>query len=462
MASRPTRLLITAGLVAGLPVASGLAQDRPSAAPPPPTDMAAEPGVDPEATFLSTSLGISLEEARGRRDIMSRIGALVQRAQAEDDSFAGVWVEQQPAFRIIVAFADQEDRQQFLQSLDPALRRYVQLRHVRAKAETERAELEEIFGALRGKGEDFTVSFNPKNQKYEVLVGEQANSQSVLSMVPPRLRSLVVVNRGPVPVDVQSNVSPGDRVHAGWDALTAEGYYACTFGFAGVNVNNRPAISTAGHCLAQQPKVTKSTDPGAYVTLPAPFAERQQDTYDFQLHEAVGLDPGYWVWFQNSKPVRGYESYVNYVPGYHSSGYFTVSAAAPYKINNGEHWVHRPVCKYGSRTGFTCGYISASYVYGEADGRPFSGMVRVNRSSQRIIAFSGDSGGPVFSPPNAQYDLVALGIMKSAQAHVNADGSARPCVNGTGYDCGYFYMPIDRIDHDGRIDLYTTLGLVRP
>jgi len=68
----------------------------------------------------------------------------------------------------------------------------------------------------------------------------------------------------------------------------------------------------------------------------------------------------------------------------------------------------------------------------------------------------------LFSPPNAQYDTVALGIVKATEAHTNPDGSPRPCLTGTGYDCGYFYMPIDRIDHAGRFDLYTTMGLVRP
>lgn len=386
-------------MVAGLALSAPInAQSGPTKAPPAPTDLSAPPGANPEAAFLSESFGISPDEARERIGIMNQVGELVRKAEAEGGtSYAGVWVEHEPVFKVLVAFADQQPRQTFVASLDPQMRRFVQIRNVRAGVRQQQADIAAIFEALRQGGRDFFVAFNPKNQKYEVTVNEGSDTQSVLSAIPPQLRSLVTVQKGPVPKNAQSNVTPGDRVHAGWDALTSTGAFACTFGFAGVNVNNRPAVSTAGHCTSQQPKVVKSTNTAAYVTLPLPFAERFYDIFDFQLHEAVGLDPGYWVWFQNSKPVRGYENYVNTVSGYYSDGYFTVSGVAPYKINNGEHYVDRPVCKSGSRTGFTCGLISSSYVSGTSEGQSFTGMVRVNRSQQMVIAFSGDSGGPVFS-----------------------------------------------------------------
>lgn len=51
------------------------------------------------------------------------------------------------------------------------------------------------------------------------------------------------------------------------------------------------------------------------------------------------------------------------------------------------------VCKFGRRTGYTCGFVDAAEFY----SRPYGYMARVNRSAAYpIVNDEGDSGGPVF------------------------------------------------------------------
>ena len=449
------------GLCATAAAAQPAARDA-VARPPLPAERKAEgSGVDAQIRYLQDAYKIGEAEARERQETMREIEGLIAAARGEDpDAFAGVWVEHEPVFRIVVAFAGNADRAGFAETVSPRLRRHLQLRTARKSLAGSEAELAELFSALKGAGVDFTAAFEPTSQKFVVTAETDAGGGRLRALVPAALRDLVQIRRGPVARDVQSGVQPGDAVYGGWDALGSDGYYECTFAFAGRNSYGRDSILTAAHCSSPNPKVQQS---GHQVTLPAAFDSRWEGNYDFRAHEVVGLSTGYWVYFMNSKPVRGYTSYVNTVPGFYSDGYFTVSGTVKGNVvGNGNHYVGLPVCKYGSRTGFTCGTVTASSVSGTANGRSYTGMVRVGRSNQTVTAFSGDSGAPTFSWPDSGYNIVAHGIMKAAEAHTNSDGTIRPCVNGQGWDCGYVYMPIDRVNDRLPFQIHTTAGLVVP
>lgn len=435
--------------------------DAPRRPPAPAETRSGGSGVEAQLRYLQDSYKLSATEARERYESLQEIEALIAAAKASDpQAFAGVWVEHEPVFRVVVAFAGNEERSDFAATVPPKLRRHLQLRKVRKSLAGSEEEMSALFSALRGGGTDFVSAFDPASQKYVVTVENDAGGNRLRELVPASLRDLVQFRKGPVGRDVQSGVQAGDAVYGGWDALGSDGYYECTFAFAGRNSSGRDSILTAAHCSSPNPKIQET---GHLVTLPAAFESRWEGAYDFRAHETVGLSSGYWVYFLNSKPVRGHTSYVNTVPGFYSDGYFTVNATLKGNVvGNGNHYVGLPVCKSGSRTGFTCGTVTASSVSGTSNGRAYSGMVRVGRSNQAVTAFSGDSGAPVFSWPDSGYNITALGIMKAAEAHTNADGSLRPCVNGQGYDCGHVYMPIDRVNDRLPFQIHTTAGLVVP
>lgn len=450
-------------LALGLCATASLAQPaarEPVKQPPLPAERKTEgSGAEAHIRYLQDAHKLSATDARERHETMEEIEGLIAAARAEDpEAFAGVWVEHEPVFKVVVAFAGNEDRAAFAEKVSPRLRRHLQLRKARKSLAGNEAELAALFAALKGGGADFTAAFEPTSQKYVVTAETDTAGGRLQALVPAALRDLVQIRKGPAPRDVQSGVQPGDAVYGGWDALGSDEYFECTFAFAGRNSYGRDSILTSAHCSSPNPKIQQT---GHVVTLPAAFDSRWEGNYDFRAHEVVGLSTGYWVYFLNSKTVRGY-SYVNTVPGYYSDGYFTVSATLKYSMSNSNHYVGMPVCKYGSRTGFTCGAVTASSVSGTSNGRAFTGMVRVGRSTQTVTAFSGDSGAPTFSKAGSDYNITAFGILKSAEGHTNPDGSLRPCVNGQGYDCGYFYMPIDRVNDRLPFQIHTTTGLVVP
>lgn len=275
-------------------------------------------GVEAQIRYLQDADKLGAAEARERYDVLQEIEALIAAARAEDaDAFAGLWVEHEPVFRIVAAFAGNDERSAFAAKVSPNLRRHLQLRKVRKSLVESEAELAALFLALRVGGPNFTLAFEPTSQKYVVTAADDSGGNRLRALVPAALRDLVQIRKGPVGRDVQSGVQAGDAVYA-------------------------------------------------------------------------------------------------------------------------------------------------SSVSGSSSGRAYTGMVRVGRSSQSVTAFSGDSGAPVFSFPNSGYNITAHGIMKAAEAHTNSDGSLRPCVNGQGYDCGYFYMPIDRANDRVPFLVHTTAGLVVP
>jgi hypothetical protein len=184
-------------------------------------------------------------------------------------------------------------------------------------------------------------------------------------------------------------------------------------------------------------------------------------TYDFRAHVITGLDNGPWVYYKNNKQVTGYQ-YINTVAYLSDWGHFLVTGSLANSTSS--NWGHpegMTICKMGQTTGITCGIITEDSASGVDSNGSFYGLVRVGRSNQKVIAFSGDSGGPTFTAPDTTNRVRAAGIIKSAEAHSTSSGP-QPCVTNTAYDCGYYYMPIDRINDVLPMQIKTETGTVSP
>lgn len=414
------------------------------------------PGRDLLVDVLAQQYGISAQDAAERAEILREVQEVVQAAVGSDEAgFGGVWVDHSPTFRIIVGFTDQSERREFLDRLSPRLRRYVQIRNSAKALGTAQQEVAQIQQALSSARIPFETFFDPRSQNHVVVVRDQGDANTARGLIPPALRSTVNVRVGPVLDTFQTNVRTGDAVYGAWDLLNSAGGPTCTYGFAGRDSSGRDSILTAGHCQTNPPYVI-GADGAHLVQLPGATETRYGDQYDFRHHPVVGLMTGYWVWFDNSKPVHNYPQYVNTVSGFGAEGYFTVQGRLQYTAWNSNHYLDMPVCKSGFATGFTCGFVEANWVSGtDVRGVSYTGFVRVNRSSQQVIAFGGDSGAPVFSMPNSAYDITAFGILKGG---ATATGGA-PC---TGSRCYHAYMPIDRVNDRVPFLLHTTQGMLMP
>lgn len=369
---------------------------------------------DPQIDYLARKHGISSEEAAERAEILRQVQQIVDIAAASDPgAFAGLWVDQEPTFKIVVSFAGQEDRRALLDRLPANLRRYVQIKSAGKSLVANQKDLDEILQTISVANIAFEVYFDPRSQNYVVTVKDQADAVRARGLVPPSLRSMVNVRVGPVLRTFQTNVRSGDAVYGAWDLVNSSGTPTCTYGFAGRNTYGRDAMLTAAHCSTSPPYVV-GTGGGHLVQLPADPAPRYGDLYDFRIHSVAGLMTGYWVYYKNSKSVYRYPQYVNTVSGFYGDGYFTVKASLKKSTSyNSNHYLGMPVCKSGFATGFTCGTVQSNWVSGVDDrGVTYKGFVRVGGSSQPVIAWGGDSGGPVFSFPDSAYDIIAYGILK--------------------------------------------------
>ncbi|MFN3726015.1 MAG: S1 family peptidase [Allosphingosinicella sp.] len=430
---------------------------QPTRVPPLPTaENSRGPGRDLQVEFLAQKYGISPQDAAERASILRDIQEVVRAAVGSDEAaFAGVWVDHVPAFKIIVGFAGESERREFLDQLSPRLRRYVQIRHtVKALAVAQR-EVSAIHQALSVAGTPFETYFEPRSQNHIVVVPDQRAANTVRGLIPPALRSSVNIRVGPVLTTHQTNVRSGDAVYGAWELVNSNGDPTCTYGFAGRDSSGRDSILTAGHCQTNPPYVV-GADANHLVQLPAATETRYGDQYDFRHHAVVGLATGYWVWFDNGKPVHNYSQYVNTVPGFGADGYFTVQGRLQYTAWNSNHYVGMPVCKSGFASGFTCGTVEANWVSGiDVRGVSYTGFVRVSGSTQQVIAFGGDSGAPVFSFPSSAYEVTAYGLLKGGATAA----SGGPC---TGAACYFAYMPIDRVNDRVPFLLHTTQGMLAP
>jgi hypothetical protein len=96
---------------------------------------AQEPGTNPSVTHLMKTYGIDKAEAQMRIDLQNEILALSERLNTENDpAYGDIFIKHEPTYKIVVSFADKADRKPFLESLDPKIRRYVQLRTARSRA----------------------------------------------------------------------------------------------------------------------------------------------------------------------------------------------------------------------------------------------------------------------------------------------------------------------------------------
>lgn len=415
-----TRLLVAASAVA-------LAGTAPSAA------MAQDGAVtNPAVTYLMQRHGLSKDEATMRIDLQGQIVALSERLNTSGDvNYADMYIQHDPVFKIVVMFADRSDRKAFLDTLDPGLRRYVQLKQAKRSRALSDAELDTLNAAVVAVGVPFTSEYDLETERFVVTVADQAALAKVRAAIPPKLRSETTVEQGLIPQTeaVPSNVRAGDAAYGGnpvYSTTTSFDYY-CSMGFA-VNYTAggvaKKGMLTAGHC----PDTMYLDYAGRKVTLSGPFidkADRDQsadadgltDKYDYQIFDMTGITVGPTIRYVDK----------NSIPEFPASGSLTLTGITSF-MNQKAGMV---VCKSGHSTGITCGKI----VNGNKSRDGVAGWIEVSQTNQADISEPGDSGGPWFLYPGSSSTITGVGI-HSAGA-------------GTGASSIAVYMPIDYInDHD--------------
>ncbi len=301
---------------------------------------------------LAKRLGVSNDEAKDHLDLQHKAGKYRAEIEAaEPDTFAGMYVEHSPKFRVVVRFTG---------DARSALARHVTDLPVEGDVaelsmRSLRAIQNETYSDLKANNIESASQISERDGSVEFFVLDPAAAESVRG----KLR-----HAGKIKFKKASRLSRGEAVVEGGRPLNNGGLLSCTSGFVvyktGLGNTATRYILTAGHC----PNTL------TYNGVSLPFVGEKYvayDVYDYQWHSrGAFVQPTNEIYDGLSSNLK-------------------ITAVWPMSnMNVGDF-----ICKWGAVTGFTCGNISSLNYNSLGNG----GFVRVNGGGVDLSS-PGDSGGP--------------------------------------------------------------------
>jgi hypothetical protein len=328
-----------------------------------------------DAEWYASDNGVSLDEAIRRLQLQSSVGDLdAQLSEKEQGTFAGLWIQHKPEFRIIA---------QFTHNGQTTIQPYIAQGPLAGLVEVQPADLPLVelrarqmatLKMLRALGIRFDSGIDVLQNHVEVYVPDPAQLTNSLQKANKQLPDKVNVVRVPKLAEPSANIYGGL-------SLSPD----CTIGFSVLQPSTgTKGIATAAHC----PNAMSFN--GQSLTLKG---ELQSGSNDSQWHTTPNYTP------------------INFVE----------DGVGGRSITSQTIWSNQPingtVCKYGRTTGRTCGYIiqkdiSLSYVTGSN-----ATFIRVHNAGVNEAA-GGDSGGPVFFG-NSAYGILSGTLTYSGQSEVD-------------------------------------------
>ena len=291
-----------------------------------------------DTQWYADRYGVTLDEAARRLELGPEISMLQSELRRnESETFAGLWLEHTPRYRVVVRFTDNG-----IETIRP----YTQDRPLSQKVEVRSADLSEatliesqnsVVQLVDELGIDNDSRVDIRNNQVEFYVLDKVGLNSELNSRGVSLAPEVSV------VQVESLSKPTTEIFGGKELTT------CTSGFS-VTDGTKEGVTTAGHCLDSQAFDGRSLTYEGGTT---------GGTYDIQ---------------------------------WHSTTFYTVRN----KVHDGTHdrliqgevlredqYVGQNVCMYGFESGGNCGQILSTTF----------DLVNVQTD---ISVLRGDSGGPFF------------------------------------------------------------------
>ena len=383
----------------------------------------------PNVDYLQKKYNISSEEANMRIELQNDVIALSEKLnQANDSDYADMYIQHQPVYKIIVLFADNSDRKDFLKSLDPKMQRWVQIKQAKKSRSIYSQELDDINMALNRLNLIYTSVYDLESQNFLITVENKSDINLVKQSLPKARNGEVTIKVGNIPKiqAAPSGVRAGDKLYAGNTLSYTSGSPGCTAGFAVSYISGgvtKKGILTSGHCPNDM--LVKFNDHN--VLLSGPIVEKQHrsdpngggdnisDKYDYQIWDGTGLNLDNQIAFKD----------LNGIPEFPATGIFRLTAITTF-LNQKKGMI---VCKSGQTTGITCGEITN----GNASHDGVAGWIQVANSNQANISAGGDSGGVWFLYPGSSTNVTGVGVHTAGNSSTNPEDYA-------------IYMPIDYID----------------
>ena len=375
------------------------------AAAPPAMDESEKADLAVDAEAYAHHYGVEPAEARRRLALQAEIGALdAALAAAAPETFAGLWIEHDPKFQVVVRFTDLDAGAREVRGRLYAVQRTrVELKPARFSLRELDLALEETAADLRAEGIAADLHVDVRNNRVEARVLDVQGATKALSFAGRALRDNVAF------VQTSELVRPDMLVQGGRPITDFVAGTGCTSAFIVRSSGGQLGVTTAGHCDNQQTNL----DDGTTLTFRAEDFEGNQDV---QWHSG-----GCGVEFRNE-----FDS---------GTGIRNVTGS----LGRSGQAVGAWVCKHGRTTGATCGSIGSKSFCPSYVPIGKSTFVCVNPGNVPLSQ-PGDSGGPWFSG-NTAYGV-----------HSGGDGSGTLAI----------YMPIDYISSLGLTVLNYNAGTNPP
>lgn len=365
-------------LVCG-PLAATSSADPAPAAPELPAEL---------ATAVQRDLQISPQEYLHRADVAQDLAAFATGAQRQfPQVFAGAWLND--AGKAVVALAPGANLDDAKDAVSEA---GFEVRNVANSQTVLRGQKNAFQQWLDGQPEPVQqavrgVVVDTVNNTIAVRV-DKAGVPMPGFVDPAHVIVMAAPPAGPPKSDATAEPIAGEHPgapRAGGDAyasVAGKMQLVCSTGFNGVNRDGKPVNITAGHCDPNIPAAGTANAPGMFELLPGNHLGNQLGSFQ----KSVLGHQDYSIVAINDASAARFSNNLVRVPG-----------AAPIAITGvATPVIGAPVCKSGSRTGFSCGVVNAVDQTVQVGDRQLTQSFSAN-----ICALPGDSGGPIVTGTEA-------------------------------------------------------------
>ncbi|WP_459548394.1 S1 family peptidase [Nocardia sp. X0981] len=345
------------------------------------SSAAPDPGLGLPADLvaaLNRDLHLSPEEYLQRADTAQQVAAFATTAQRQyPQVFAGAWLDEQG--KGVIALAPGPGAEEARGAAEST--GFV-VRNVAKSESTLRGEKSAFERWLDGQPEAVSalvrgVVIDTVNNSIAVRVDKPGlpmpnfiDPAHVIVMAPP-----VAAETLPQATAVAEAGTAAVGGGSGFASIAGDTSLRCSFGFNGVGPGGNVVNITAGHCNPDLDNVGAAT-----------------------VHESLGGNQVGPKIATFQKSVLGNQDYSildieDGAAGRFENNLVTVPGAAPVPIEGvATPVVGAPVCKSGSRTGFSCGVVNAVDQTVQVGDRQLTQSFSAN-----ICALPGDSGGPILT-----------------------------------------------------------------
>jgi len=309
-----------------------------------------------DAQVYASNMGVSLDEAIRRFQLQDIAGDLdAELSMKEAETFAGLWLEHTPEFRLVVQFTRNAE-ETIKPYISKELADIVEVRTAKVSLlELQKAQ-DDVISSVSGLDIPVESGINVFENRVELYVVDRARFDEAVQegkvQLPDNVVVITVEEMGKLDADIYGGLPLS----------------SCTSGFS-VRQTNDPGykgITTAGHCP------DSLSYNGTNLTF---MAQLYSGSYDIQWHRA----PGFTV----TNKIRWW-----------SDGSTRDITATKHRNNQ---VIGGYVCKYGKTTHYTCGYISDKNLCPSSVPNCGATFIRVdNTAGYNDLSSGGDSGGPWF------------------------------------------------------------------